>query len=32
MENLCGYDFGYVRIHLCMGTNLWEIFMAILDM
>ena len=20
------YDFGYVRIYLCMGMNLWEYF------
>ena len=25
LENLCGYDFGYVRIYLFMGMNLWEI-------
>ena len=26
MENFCGFDFGYVRIYLCMGMNLWEFF------
>ena len=26
LGNFCGYDFGYMRIHLCMGMNLWEFF------
>ena len=26
LGKFCGYDFGYVRIYLCMGMNLWEFF------